>query len=183
LGGGNLLSKLSLSVFRRRVRRSLDLPRPLETGILFDESGSSLGSPPFTCFRWKDAMKNTLRMLALSMMLLAVPVLSACASGGERSGGSMYEDITREEAQQANVSNAYDLIERQRAQWLRSGSGQVLLYVNGTRQGQGVGIRQVLEGISVSSIERIEWAEGPEARRLPQAPTSNVRGAILVITR
>lgn len=128
-------------------------------------------------------MTNTLRTLAIAVMLLSVAVLTACASGGERSGGSMYQDITQEDAQQANVSTAYELIERQRAQWLRSGGGQVLLYVNGTRQGQGVGIRQVLEGISVSSIQLIEWAEGPEARRLPEAPASNVRGAILVTTR
>ncbi len=128
-------------------------------------------------------MKNRLRVLAVSLMVLSVAFLTACASGGERSGGSMYQEITSEEAQQANVSTAYELIERHRAQWLRTGSGQVLLYVNGTRQGQGVGIRQVLEGIPVSSIQLIEWAEETEARRLPQAPSSNVRGAILVTTR
>lgn len=122
------------------------------------------------------------RAVAVLAMFAVLPFLSACASGGGGDGGSLYQEISREEIAQVDVADAWELIQRQRPAWLR-GSGTVLLYQDGTRVGQGVGIQQVLRGISLQGIQEIRWVHEAEARRLPQAPSGSVRGAILITTR
>lgn len=125
------------------------------------------------------------RTLARSGFVLVALLASACASGGGGGGsdsGSL-QAITAEEIASSGAVDGWDVIQRIRPSWTSFRSGRTLLYVDNQRRDETGGAEQYLRNISASTIARIEWVRPEDATRLPQAPTGQVAGAIMVTTR
>ena len=104
----------------------------------------------------------------------------ACASGG---GGSAVRRnsnvITLEEIEAVEATNAYDLIQRLRPQFLRpAGVGDpVVLYIDGTRR-EGLGdLRTLLK----SSVREVRYLDSTDATT--RFGTNHRSGAIQLTTR
>lgn len=135
--------------------------------------------------------RNASRHLAaLSLVALLVVGCSAGDRSASRSDGG--DVITREtiDASRTSYSNAYQIVERLRPQWLRKRSGggsnemgmnqemegDIVVYVDGTR----IGGPQALRGIMADGVASIRFLNAAEATRYG---TGHQHGAILVVTR
>ena len=106
-------------------------------------------------------MRRSLRWLT---MLLLASVVTACASAG--SGGPRTDRnlLTREQIQETNKQNAYEVVESLRSNWLRSRGptslnsrdAEVLVYIDDSRLG-GV---ETLRTISTAMVQSIRWYDG-----------------------
>jgi hypothetical protein len=120
------------------------------------------------------------RMLMLAM---AVTLGSAgCASGGgggsSRPAGASSNRIVQAELDALPQMNALRAIERLRATWLRSRSGDTpVLYVDGARRGNV----NDLQSIMSSEISQIEYMSASDATN--RFGTGHAGGAILVTSR
>ncbi len=111
--------------------------------------------------------------------------LAACASTGSssRSGGSA-DTITREQIDESTFSNAYELVQALRANWLRkqgsasvNNPSDVVVYLDRSRYGGPRSLRD----ISTNNIERITRLSPTEASS--RYGLDHVHGAIVVETR
>jgi len=94
-------------------------------------------------------------------------VVSACASAG-RTGAVPRDIITRDEIERLNVSNALEVVERLRPEFLR-GRGRVsieqpdaqfpVVYVNGVRAGR----LDALHSITASDVHEIRYISAADA--------------------
>lgn len=117
----------------------------------------------------------------------------ACASSGAGSSGSRASPtrITRSEIYSANASNAYELINRLRPDWLRTQptgsvaggvvrSQSILVYLNRQRLED----LNALKTISVGGIESAEWIDASRVQTvLSDVPSGPIAGAIVIKTR
>jgi len=124
------------------------------------------------------------RRIVLALVMLSL----GCASGGGGSGAGAggggaprrnSSVITLEEIEAVDVTNAYDLIQRLRPQYLRPAGGgdPVVLYVDGTRR-QGLGD---LRSLAKSSVREVRYLDSTEATTMHG--TNHRSGAIHVMTR
>jgi hypothetical protein len=131
------------------------------------------------------AAASSLRtVLALSLALL----LGACASSGERSSAGGSGAITLEMIQDlsSSVSDAHQVVNRLRPQWLRSrGATSIrnpqpqypVVYLDGTRYGP-IGILRQIDANSVNEIRFIS-----SSAATTRFGTGHMAGAILVASR
>ena len=124
-------------------------------------------------------------------LVAAIVVLTACASstGSGRTSASSPEHITSVEIATTSATNAFELINRLRPNWLRapatgSISGMrsqlVLVYLDGQRLGD----LQSLQSLSASGIRSMQWLDAARAATvLTEVGSDPIRGAILIRTR
>lgn len=131
-------------------------------------------------------------MLGAHQFFRAATVLSlaACASSGATSNAQRSSDqVNRAEIAATPVSNAYELIERLRPNWLRSpgmasiGGGAhsqiVVVYLDGQRLGD----LESLRTLSASEIQSMQWLDAARAETvLHEVGSDPIRGAILIKT-
>ena len=123
--------------------------------------------------------------------VIPIVFVVACASSGAGSGGSRGSPdlITRAEVNSSNASNAYELIDRLRPNWLRptatgsiSGGARsqiILVYVDRQRLEDLRGLRT----ITAASIQSAQWIDATRALTiLPDVPTGPIAGAIVIRT-
>lgn len=118
------------------------------------------------------------------LLIGLITVLSACAPTGQGYAPRDSSRITPIEIERAQVSTAYEAVERLRPAWLRTrGQGSMLLsapiqvYLNGAPYGQLAALSQ----IRANDIQLMERLGSSEATR--RFGTDHVNGAILVSTR
>lgn len=118
---------------------------------------------------------------------------AACASSGTGSATarSLPDRLTRSEISTSNATNAYELINRLRPNWLRppatgsiSGgtirSQMVLVYLDGQRLED----LSALRTISASSIQSAQWLDSSRAPTiLRDVPAGPIAGAIVLKTQ
>ena len=118
-----------------------------------------------------------LLVLALALALGA----AGCASGGggaSRPAGASSNRIVQAELDALPQMNALLAIERLRAQWLRTRSGDPpQLYVDGARRGNVSNLTSMLT-TEISQIERLSASDATN-----RFGTGHAGGAILVTTR
>ena len=136
-----------------------------------------------------------LRVLALSrfatvVALVALVALAACASSG--TVGSIRhssDQVTSAEIATSSASNAYDLIERLRPNWLRPPSTGslnagvrtrlIVVYLDGHRLGD----LQSLRTLSPDGIRSMEWLDATRAATvLSEVGSDPIAGAIIIKT-
>ena len=113
-----------------------------------------------------------------------------CATTAERSDGEyMSRDVlTQEQIQEVRATNAYEVVERLKAHWLRSTTPtspvnqerrtmRVMVYLDGQR----VGYVDQLRRIEVAAIKYIQYYSPSEASA--RWGFGNAGGAILVVTQ
>jgi len=135
-----------------------------------------------------------LRIATRRIALLAATVaIAACASSGSGSSGarSSPDRLDRAEIVKSNASNAYELINRLRPNWLRvthpgsiSGGAtrtqMILVYLDGQRLED----MNALKTISAAGIQSGQWIDNARAATvLRDAPTGPIAGAILLKTQ
>jgi formate dehydrogenase assembly factor FdhD len=100
--------------------------------------------------------------------ILILVALSACVSGGERSGSRTLDFIPRTEIEQSSARNAYDLIRQTRPTWLRTrgttsfiraGGDPAIVYIGTNRHGA----LDTLYGIETEAIESIQFINATAA--------------------
>lgn len=114
-------------------------------------------------------------------LILGVSTGCASTNQGDSSGGDPTV-ITQEEIQDVGeMSNAYNLVRRLHPQWLQKrgrnslrNPGQILVYIEGSRQGGP----QTLQQIDVFDVQSIEFLQPDEATMRYGSGHDN--GAILV---
>ncbi|MGH7476249.1 MAG: TonB-dependent receptor plug domain-containing protein [Longimicrobiales bacterium] len=124
------------------------------------------------------------RARPIALLLLLLP-LAACASSADPGGGGSRDLITREQITNANVSTAFEVVQRLRPQWLRSrGPGSVrgdlslpLVYTDGVRFG---GIDR-LNDVNAMDIESIRFVSASDATT--RYGTGHPGGVIAITTR
>jgi hypothetical protein len=123
--------------------------------------------------------------------VIPIVLVVACASSGGSSAGSRSSPdlITRAEINSSNASNAYELIDRLRPNWLRptatgsiSGGAQsqiILVYLDRQRMEDLRGLRT----ITAASIQSAQWIDAARAPTiLPDVPSGAIAGAIVIRT-
>ena len=123
--------------------------------------------------------------------VITIVLVAACASSGAGSAGSRGSPdlITRAEINSSNASNAYELIDRLRPNWLRptatgsiSGGARsqiILVYLDRQRLEDLRGLRT----ITAASIQSAQWIDAARAPTvLPDVPTGPIAGAIVIRT-
>jgi hypothetical protein len=123
--------------------------------------------------------------------ILAVAALLGCASSGSTTGNRALPDrVTASEIATTSTSNAWDLINRLRPQWLRaqnvgSISGRVastqagVVYVDGIRFGDTSSLRT----LTSSGITNMQWLDAARAQTLlPGLSSESIAGAIVIST-
>jgi len=110
--------------------------------------------------------------------------LAACAAQSSSSPRPNASLITRAEAVEAGVSDAFQLVQKLRPAWLQrrnptsfSQEGDVAVYLDGTR----VGERDALRNITTDNVESIEYMDA--GRATFRFGAGHQYGAILVTTR
>lgn len=130
-----------------------------------------------------------LRVLGLSR-LATVVALSACASSG--SAGSAHhssDQVTSAEIASSSATNAYELIERLRPNWLRArsigsiGGGArsqvIVVYLDGQRLGD----LDSLRNLSAAGIISMQWLDAAKAATvLHEVGSDPIAGAIVIKT-
>lgn len=132
------------------------------------------------------------RALTLSRFatVVALVALAACASSG--TVGSIRhspDQVTSEEIATSSASNAYELIERLRPNWLRPPSTGslnagvrtrlIVVYLDGHRLGD----LQSLRTLSVDGIRSMEWLDATRAATvLSEVGSDPIAGAIIIKT-
>jgi hypothetical protein len=119
--------------------------------------------------------------------------LAACASSGAAGGTARTspDRITRSEIYSSNATNAYELINRLRPNWLRPGSTgsigggvvqsqAILVYLNSQRLED----LNALKTISVEGLESAQWVDASRVQTvLNEVPSGPIAGAIVLKTR
>lgn len=122
-------------------------------------------------------------MSRLRLFLLLLPLAVACStsSAARPSARGTSDVITETEAAGAQVSDAYQLVQRLRPQFLRTRGEQsimlatpIIVYVDGNRFG-GV---EMLRQISALDVKEIRWLSATDATQ--RYGTDHASGAILV---
>ena len=106
-------------------------------------------------------MRRSLHWLTV---LLLASFVTACASSGAGGPRTDRNLLTREQIQETNKQNAYEVVESLRSNWLRtrgptslnSRDAQVMVYIDDSRLG---GI-ETLRTISTAMIQSIRWYDG-----------------------
>jgi hypothetical protein len=123
-------------------------------------------------------------MRVLVPLLLAGLILTSCAT--PRAGASPRERhvLTTAELEESGASTAYDVIQRQRPEWLRS-RGPIsvmspeaempIVYVNSTRHGDVLSLRT----LQLIGIAEIRFFSGPQAT---QRWGTGVAGGVILVT-
>jgi hypothetical protein len=120
----------------------------------------------------------------------ALLVISGCASSATTRAQSEPDRITSTEMSGSNATNAYELINRVRPNWLRrtapgslSGgvrSQVVLVYIDGTKYGE----LSTLRSLGISGLKSIQWLDAVRAGTLlPNIGSEPIAGAIVITTR
>lgn len=110
--------------------------------------------------------------------------MTGCATGGTGGGGESSRDvITRQEIQEADVSNLYEVVRRLRPTWLRvrnkSMSKQTEIVV--VRDGTVIGNVEALRDIGRDGIAEMRFLDGETAAAtLVGARSGYVAGAIVI---
>lgn len=127
----------------------------------------------------------------VARLSLTVVFTAACASSGGAKARSSPDMITHAEVSASSATNAYELVNRLRPNWLRApatgsiGGGviarqAILVYLDRQRL-------EDLNALKTLSIEGIDSAQWIEASRvptiLPDVPPGPVAGAIVIRTR
>lgn len=128
-------------------------------------------------------MKNVTNWLIVAPLL----TLIGCAASGARATQTNSTVLTREEIATINVGNLYDAVQRLRPRWLvvradRSFNNQTAIVVY---EGQTLlGGPNALRDINVTSIDRLQYIDGPRASAtLPGLGSQHVQGAIVIQMR
>lgn len=122
--------------------------------------------------------------LAGCMLMGALLVMTGCATAGAGGGGESSRDvITRQEIQETDVSNLYEVVRRLRPTWLRvrnkSFSKQTEIVV--VRDGTVIGNVEALRDIGRDGINEIRFMDGETAAAtLVGARSGYVAGAIVI---
>ena len=131
-----------------------------------------------------------LRILGLSP-LAAVAAFSACASSATVGSARHSSDqVTYAEIASSSATNAYQLIERLRPNWLRApsigsiGGGArsqiIVVYLDGHRLGD----LQSLNTLSVDGIRSMQWLDAARAATvLTEVGSDPIAGAIIIKTQ
>lgn len=131
-----------------------------------------------------------LRILGLSRFAIVV-ALTACASSGTAGSGRHSSDqVTSAEIATSSASNAYELIERLRPNWLRPRSAGslsggvrtqlIVVYLDGHRLGDLVSLRM----LSVAGIRSMQWLDATRAATvLTEVGSDPIAGAIIIKTQ
>lgn len=130
------------------------------------------------------------RILGLSRFT-TVLALTACASSGT-AGGSRHssDQVTYAEIASSSATNAYQLIERLRPNWLRTpsigsiGGGArsqiIVVYLDGHRLGD----LESLRTLSVDGIRSMQWLDAARAATvLTEVGSDPIAGAIVIKTQ
>lgn len=125
-----------------------------------------------------------MRSLAFLVAVSFLFALGGCATLESGGDGSDRHRLTAEEIQEADASNLFELVERERPRWLQvrgarsatdPGSTRVLVYEGNTRLG-GV---EVLESFIPAEVEWLEYVDGTTAAAsLPGLADQHVAGVI-----
>lgn len=101
-------------------------------------------------------LRRTLRGAAAAF---AAMLLAGCASSGATTAPrGDRSHIYRAEMEAANVTNAYDLVQRTRPSWLRERNGRIDVYLNGSRYGTAADLAR----IDIGAVGRIRYLRGSE---------------------
>jgi hypothetical protein len=120
----------------------------------------------------------------------ALLIISGCASSATTRAQGEPDLITSTEIASSSASNAYELINRLRPNWLRRttpgslGGGVrsqvVLVYIDGSRYGDQTALRS----LSVGGLKSIQWLDAVRAGTLlPSIGSEPIAGAIVITTR
>jgi hypothetical protein len=115
--------------------------------------------------------------------LLATMLAAACASGTANPSRTSRDTIARAEVEATNVSNALELIQRLRPEFLRprtAGSGGTItpvVYVDGVRQGS----TSSLQSIPKEIVFEVTYIDSNDATL--RFGTGHGAGAVLISTR
>lgn len=127
-------------------------------------------------------------VLALGLLVVTGLAVGACASSGERGGGTQTRIITAEQLYDSEAPNVLEAIQRTRPHWLQIRGDRslgalgtrILVYYNGSRMGTP---QDVLATMPIEGIHHIRRADSSEAAQLPGAGIGHVESAILIFTR
>lgn len=122
----------------------------------------------------------------LALMLVALSMAACAASSKDGKVRRNPNVLTREELLTSELTNLYDIIERERPRWFQvrtvrslSGSNAIAVYMNNTPLGGLESLRQM----GVEGVEMVRYLDPSQARTsLPSAGVSLASGAIQVIT-
>jgi hypothetical protein len=135
-----------------------------------------------------------LRNIAVNVARFStIMALAGCASSGAAGGTARTspDRITRSEIYNSNATNAYELINRLRPNWLRPGSTgsigggvvqsqAILVYLNSQRLED----LNALKTISVEGLESAQWIDASRVQTvLNEVPSGPIAGAIVLKTR
>lgn len=119
-----------------------------------------------------------------SLGVVAVLLLSACASAPSDGPRRQFDLITTEEIEAANVSNLYQLVERLRPRWLDTRAPQSFTTPTGivVYHGQAyLGGVDMLRDMGKREARVLRYLDGPTAQAtLPGLGSRQVEGAIVV---
>lgn len=105
--------------------------------------------------------------------------VAGCAPAGETTRQSQRGAVTQSQIEASGVStNAYDILQNLRPEWLTTMRGEPVIYVDNVRHGNSV---QSLRNISAQNIGRIERMTSTQASN--RFGPGHLAGAILVTTR
>jgi hypothetical protein len=130
-------------------------------------------------------MGRTLRNLVVSLTLATT---AACASAGANKSSSNPDKLSKAEIEATNTTNAYDVINRLRPNWLRpagmtmtgisnSGTLQVRVYLDN----QPLGGVETLRNITTSSVLSMEFLSPTRAANAVPTPPGGVATAVILI--
>jgi hypothetical protein len=122
------------------------------------------------------------------LLVLAVPLFTACAAGGERVAGTSSPVLTQEDMAPLVGSNLYEVIDRMRPRWLQvrhsmsmgAGTGQIVVFMNNSYLGGPDQLRQ----FSPRDVTEVRYLDGPQAAATLRGydNTLHVVGAIVMVT-
>lgn len=132
-----------------------------------------------------------MRLVELARVAAFAVAIAACASSGssDRPRRGSPDEITREEIAVTSATNAYELINRLRPNWLRApNTGSIsgvrsqltLVYLDRHRLGD----LQSLRTLNTSEIQSMVWLDAAKAATvLTEIGSEPIRGAIVIKTR
>jgi hypothetical protein len=129
------------------------------------------------------------RILGLSRVAILV-AFGACASSGSAvSAGGSLDHVTSAEIASSSATNAYELIQRLRPNWLRTpnvgsiGGGARSQVVAVFLDDQRLGDLDSLKNLSAAGIRSMQWLDAAKAGTVLNIPGSDpIAGAIIIKT-
>jgi hypothetical protein len=129
-------------------------------------------------------------VLALSRFAFIVTIVACASSGATAGAGHQADLITAPEIATSGTTNAWDMINRLRPNWLKQqsvgsiGGGArtqvIAVYVDGHRYGD----ISTLTSISATSIHSAQWLDAARAATvLNEMGSDPIAGAIIIKTR